>query len=93
MLESPAAELWWSVSWAQLTLGRSSLGSFFLASMCTVLPFRVSSTASTTRSIWVTPAQVHVLSSLHTQLPKWIILGVRLDASCTSNNPCMYAAC
>ena len=38
------------------TLGRSRRGSFFLASMCTTLPFRVSSTASTTLSIWVTPA-------------------------------------
>ena len=36
---------------SQRTFGRSSLGSFFLARSCTVCPFNVSSTASTTRSI------------------------------------------
>ena len=38
------------------TFGKSSRGSAFLLSKRTVLPFKVSSTASTMRSIWETPA-------------------------------------
>ena len=51
------------------TFGKSSLGRAFLASSCTVCPFKVSSTASTTLSIWVTPSRDKPCSSAARRSP------------------------
>lgn len=45
--------------WLLRTFGRSSLGRAFFSRIWTVLPFSVSSTASTTLSICETPAERH----------------------------------
>lgn len=51
------------------TFGRSSRGSAFFASSCTVCPLSVSSTASTTRSICVTPSSDRPRSSAARRSP------------------------
>ena len=74
------------------TLGRSRLGSFFLASMCTVLPFSVSSTASTTLSICVTPASVCRLAHCNILGPLLAWCRLDLQACCGKHRALLVVA-